>query len=71
MSDVMKIYEDKMINIFSNNLECNGNIQESINYVKIWLRCEWQCSSISTEEYSDLKVLSERIADTIFKELCY
>ena len=69
MKDTRKIYEEKMIRIFGNKIEYNGDNRKAIEQVKTWLECEWQCSQMSMEEYGELKELAEQIAEKMIREL--
>lgn len=62
-------YREKIEIIFSNRLESNGDNEKVINDVLTWLRCEWQCSDMSMDEYVQLRDMVGPIARRMIKEL--
>lgn len=63
-------YEEKIERILGNKLEYNGDNHKSIDDVKTWLYCEWQCDMIKDMDTLTLLLAKvDSIASKMIKEL--
>ena len=61
-------YREKIERILNNKLG-SVDYEKAVEDVKIWLCCEWQCSEMPMEEYSELQKLVETIAKEIYDDM--
>lgn len=67
---MIKIYEEKIKQIFDNTIEYNTDHEKAIADVKMWLNLEWICGDIEDMFlYGDLLDRVDTIANKIIQNL--
>ena len=67
--DKLKIYRERIHELFVNSLEFNGDNEKVHDMVKSWLGCEWVLGKFDTEIFNFLLSAVEDEYEAVLKTL--